>query len=164
MIWLLCSEALVGMLLVMVRIRARSSVRLYASEGSVHAAALERQRRNNRGMNICATVLALGEEESQTPCRVVSLSRSKVRIVSSRPVRAGAQLQVQRGDDCFVGMVWHMVAQRDGYFLDLDVFASNYRPPNPVVWLLQSVERDLLFVLHQFAVRVLGAELRLRQH
>jgi hypothetical protein len=57
-----------------------------------------------------------------------------------------------------------MVAQRDGYFLDLEVLASNYRPPNPVALVLQAVERDLLFVLHQFAVRVLGAELRLRQH
>jgi hypothetical protein len=42
--------------------------------------------------------------------------------------------------------------------------ASNYRPQSPVALVLQAVERRLLFVLRQFAVMVLGAEMRPRQH
>jgi hypothetical protein len=152
------------MLMVVLRVRARSSGRLFVSEESAHAAALGRPSRNKHEESNCATVLALGDEEGQSPCHVVSLSRSKIQIVSSRPVRADAQLQVQRGDECFVGTVQQVVAREDGYLLKLDVFASNYRPPSPVALVLQAVTRGLLSVLHQFAVRVLGAELRPRQH
>jgi hypothetical protein len=163
MIWLMCSEVLVGLALLAVLVRTRNPGRLFVSEESAHAAALGRQSRGPRGRSMGATVLALGDEESRSPCRVVKVSRSKLHLVSSRPVRAGVQLRVQRGEECFVGTVRQVAVREDGYFLNMGVLASNYRPPRATGWLPRAAARGLVSLLQRFAVRVLGAELRPRQ-
>jgi len=115
MIWWMCAVALAGMLWVAMMARTRSARWLVGAGDSDKSSD--------------ATVLALGVEGGESPCRVVSASRFKIHLVSSRPVRMGTQVAVQRGNECFVGAVRHVAASDDGYVLDLGVFASNYREP-----------------------------------
>jgi hypothetical protein len=145
MIWLFCTEALIGMLLVMELLHTRGS------------------GRGKHQKCVCASVLALGDAETPSPCRMAGVLRSGIHLVSSRPVRAGNQLQSQRGEECFVDDMRYMAAREDGYFLDTGVFASNDRPLGPVALVRQALARCVVYLMRQFAIRVLGAQWRPRR-
>ena len=163
MFWLLCAEGLIGMLLVAAMIRTRGCRRLYLSEELAHSEALDRQGYGTRERGICATVLALGEDATERPCRVVSVSQSKIHLVSTRSAKAGDQLQVQRGDEYFVGDVRDVNSREDGYFLEIGVFSSNYRPTGPIAWVKRTIGCGIAFVMRQFAIKVLRAQWRPHQ-
>lgn len=101
MIWLICTQALVGMLLVVAVLRPRNSVRRLVSE---------------------ETALA---------------RRAKIHVVSSN--RAGAGLR------------------------EAAISGGNDGLPGPLAWVGAGIAGCVLFLMRQFAIRILGAQWRPRQ-
>ena len=76
-------------------------------------------------------------------------------------------MQVERGEDCFTCAVQSVAARNSGYLLTLKVLGSNYRPLGLAgrlagvcmpAW--RTAQDEFIYLLRQFAVKVLGAELR----
>jgi hypothetical protein len=114
---------------------------------------------SNKSAAVRGTVLILGGEDSEMPCRVLRVSRRSVRIQVLCPLPADSELQVDRGEDCFVCVVRGVMPRASGYVLDLKVLGSNYRPPGPVSALLDG----FIGLLRWFTIEVLGARVRVRR-
>ena len=147
-------EVLIGIVLVAIVARLSKAARLHISEESAHAAALERKRGGEQGRGGRQSVMVMGSGDAEEPCQVIAVNRRSIRIHAARALPAGAQLQVEQGDDCFVCGIRKVAREENGYTLELDVLASNhYR---------RSISEAFQDGLWRFAIRM-GAKERLRQ-
>lgn len=106
---------------------------LGASEESAHRAAAERRKtldnRRERRWPVwpaAATVSVLGEPGRPAPCRIVNTSRSGLRIAAPRDFPNGFQLQVQRGEEFFIGAVCYTFQRQGEWIAGLELVSSNY--------------------------------------
>jgi hypothetical protein len=123
-----------GLVVLTVLRNPKTSRALWASEESAHSTAAEKRqgldtRRENRyASDLPATVSALGGAQRQSPCRVVNVSRSGLRLVSTREFAKGAQVHVQWGEQFFVGCVLYNSPGRKEkeYISGLELLSSNH--------------------------------------
>jgi hypothetical protein len=107
---------------------------LWASEESAHStAAVKRQGLDTRRearyeSDRAATVSVLGDPNRQASCRVVNVSRSGLRIASTRNFAKGTQVNVQWGAEFFVGAVLYTVAGKGEkeFISGLELLSSNH--------------------------------------
>ena len=126
MTFIIWPEVLIAVVLVAIMARVCSAARLFHSEESAHAAALERKRGSGGRKTGHQSVLVLGSEDGESGCQVISVSRRTIRIHSTRALSPESQLQVERGGACFVCGVRKVLAASEGFTVELDVLASNY--------------------------------------
>jgi hypothetical protein len=115
------------------------------------------------------TVTVLGDQSEPIPCRVLSASRSVVRIMVPDQLPKLAELQVQRDEDYFVGPIRSVVSKEGGFLLELAVLGSNYQPlgfgsslVRVFAGVFSTIAQRLVSVLRYAAVQCLGAKVRPR--
>src|SRR5579872_4601886 len=100
-----------GIVVLTVLRNPKTSRALWASEQSAHSTAaekrqgLETRREARYASDWPATASVLGDPHRQSPCRVVDVSRSGLRLASPRNFVKGSQVHVQWGSEFFVGCV-----------------------------------------------------------
>ncbi|SPF42353.1 hypothetical protein SBA4_2920004 [Candidatus Sulfopaludibacter sp. SbA4] len=115
-----------------------------------------------------AVATVLGAEDTPSPCRIVGVSWSGMRIAMKRPSPRDAQLYVQWADGFFVGNNCCMAAKGEEFFLRLQLVACSYAPlPRMMGFLVTRPKQaaincgaELVRALQMFACSVLGARLR----
>jgi len=111
---------------------------LGASEDAAHAAVLRKrmqmestehpQRRLERRCKTMqsATAKILGIEQSASPCYIVNVSGSGMRIKWNKPVPAVSQIQVCWGDYYFIGSVSNQSSRAGSTTIGLQLDSCNY--------------------------------------
>jgi hypothetical protein len=102
-------------------------------EESAHASALERRRklsmepaRKQRcAINRRATASVLGSGEDGIDCRILKVSRARMRIAVQSPMVLGEQINVAWDNQFFVGAVCYSAAQDGRHVVRLRLIASN---------------------------------------
>ena len=123
-----------GVVVLTVLRNPKTGKRLWASEESAHSTAaakrqgLDTRREARYESDRPATASVLGDPNRQSPCRVVNVSRSGLRITSARNFAKGTQVHVQWGDEFFVGAVLYTVAGKNEkeYVSGLELLSSNH--------------------------------------
>jgi len=156
-------------MLIAVLVRVGSPAGLFGCAGWAYVAALERKGRRPGRDTFDGAVTVLGEEIEPIPCRVLRASRSVVRFAVPNRLPKLGQIQVEMGNEFFVGSIRCVVANDRGFVLELEVVGSNYTPLRLGARLLHlcggacdAIERQLVLTLHYLAVDLLGARLRWR--
>jgi hypothetical protein len=67
----------------------------------------------------------MGFPDSRTPCEIVDMSRVGMRIRVSNSFPVGSQINVQWGEQFFVGDCRYRLQKDGGYVLGLKLVASN---------------------------------------
>ncbi len=108
-------------------------------EEFVHAAALgrralldetegsERRRESRYAVDQECTALILGHEESRTGCRIIDVSRSGMRIAITGSLPPDAQINVEWGQEFFVGTICYSQSKGEQQILGLRVVSTNCR-------------------------------------
>ena len=123
-----------GVVVLTVLRNPKTSRALWTSEQSAHSTAAEKRqgldtRRETRYVSDWpATVSVMGATQRQSPCLVVNVSRSGLRLVSTRNFPKGEQVHVQWGDQFFVGCVLYTAPGRTGkeYISGLELLSGNH--------------------------------------
>jgi hypothetical protein len=110
-----------------------SSKSVLASEESAHSTAADKRvtainsRREARYQSERpASVALLGDSSRQSACRIVNVSRSGMRITSTRNFPKGSQVCVQWGDEFFVGAVLYTLPEQGQYVAGLELVSGNF--------------------------------------
>lgn len=151
-----------GLVLLFVLARVGTSSRLFRSEESAHAEALARRRDVGTTIYTREMICVLGSDEPALPCRVMRVSGSKLRIVTWAQFPPDAQLQVERGGDCFVCTLANTTSTREGHQYDLRVVASNYMPQSFAAEFVAAIGRRTQSLRHR-AVKGFSPELDIAQ-
>ena len=123
-----------GVVVLTVLRNPKTSRALWASEQSAHSTAaekrqgLETRRETRYDSDWPAIAAVLGGAPRQSPCRVVNVSRSGLRLVSTRNFTKGEQVHVQWGSEFFVGCVLYTFpgkAEKE-YISGLELLSSNH--------------------------------------
>jgi hypothetical protein len=121
--------AAIGILFGWVIFSAWNAARRGQSEEKAHASAWRRRKllgaaaRRREG----ASMMILGDAESPAECRVTHVSRSSLRASSNCAFGKGSQVQVEWGEDVFVGNVVAHVAAQGGHDIEIALLSSTYR-------------------------------------
>jgi hypothetical protein len=124
-----------GVVVLTVLRNPKTSRALWTSEQSAHSAAaakrtngLNTRRETRYRWDRAASASILGDPNRQTDCRVVNVSRSGIRIASTRNFAKGAQVHVQWGDEFFVGAVLYtFTGKKDKeYISGLELLSGNH--------------------------------------
>lgn len=96
---------------------------LWASEQSAYSAASKKLRSGSEGCSekIEARVSALGDSARPASCRILKATGSRLHIASKLKFREGSQLHVERGDQCYIGTVFHCAERRGEQILSLQL-------------------------------------------
>ena len=124
---------LVGTILYLILHSPWHPAALGVDEESAHALALERRRklsvepaRKQRcAINRRATARVFGSGEEGIDCRILKVSRARMRIAVRLPMPLGEQINVAWEDQFFVGAVCHSAAQGGGHVVQLQLIGSN---------------------------------------
>jgi PilZ domain len=125
-----------GVVVLTVLRNPKTSRALWTSEQSAHSAAtekrtngLETRRETRYRSDWPAAASILGDPNRQSPCRVVDVSRSGMRIASPRSFAKGTQVHVQWGGEFFVGAVLYTLAgkKEKEYISGLELLSGNHR-------------------------------------
>jgi hypothetical protein len=104
--------SLLSLMAFVARRRRTTELSRGASEETAHAAVLLKRtqaqaaahpERRYKTTLSAATAKILGVEKSETSCHIVGIANSGMRIRLTAPVLLGAQVQVQWGDQWFIG-------------------------------------------------------------
>ena len=123
-----------GVVVLTVLRNPKTSRALWASEQSAHSNAAEKRqgldtRRESRyASDLPATVSVLGGAQRQSPCRVINVSRSGMRLASTRDFAKGEQVHVQWGGEFFVGAVLYTFPAKHEkeYISGLELLSGNH--------------------------------------
>jgi hypothetical protein len=100
------------------------------SEEKAHASAWRRRKLMGQAARRCregASMTILGDaEKSPAECRVTHVSRSSLRALSNSPFGEGSQVQVEWGEDVFVGNVVTLMACEEGHNMEIALLSSTY--------------------------------------
>ncbi len=97
-----------------------------ASDGADQKANEDRREKRHR-LDRPAFASVLGDAGVKTPCRILNVSRSGMRIAAPRDFRfpAAAQVQVQWGSDFFIGNVCYALSKEGEQICGLELVASS---------------------------------------
>ena len=132
---LLLPSVLLTVIFCMVATSSRRMHRRGQDEEFAHSAALarrhlstaERRREDRCNVPRLCTAAVLGQEETRTPCRVLNVSRSGIRIAVCREFAMDAQVIVEWKREFFVGSVCDGSVQGEDRVFGLRLVSTNCR-------------------------------------
>jgi hypothetical protein len=130
--------ALLSLMVFVARMCRSADLSQGASENAAHAAALSKRLQTQGAATaeprweprykttVSATAKILGVEDAETPCHIVNISGSGMRIKWSGHVPSVCQIQVRWGDHFFIGSMRNKSFQAGGSMIGLELDSCNY--------------------------------------